>query len=89
MNEMSQTQRTVVEKLGMVGTIARGVVIGLSGLLVLDAAVTYQPKKARGLDGALRTLADQPYGTVLLTVAALGLIAFGIYGFAEARWHRT
>ena len=89
MNEMSPQQRTVVEKLGIVGTIARGVVIGLSGLLVLDAAVTYQPKKARGLDGALRTLAEQPYGTVLLALAALGLIAFGIYGLAEARWHRT
>ena len=89
MSQMSATTRSVVEKLGMVGTIARGVVIGLAGVLVVEAAVTYQPQKARGLDGALRTLARQPFGEVLLGAAALGLIAFGIYGFAEARWHRT
>ena len=89
MGEMSPTTRNVVEKLGMVGTIARGVVIGLSGVLVIQAAVTFDPQKARGLDGALRTLAGQPYGTVLLSLAALGLIAFGVYGYAEARWRRT
>jgi hypothetical protein len=89
MTQMSAATRVVVEKLGVVGTVARGLVIGLAGLLVLDAAVTYQPQKARGLDGALRTLAGQPYGKVLLVVAALGLVTFGLYGYAEARWHRT
>ncbi len=89
MSEMSASTKQVVEKLGMVGTVARGIVIGLAGALVVQAAVNYEPQKARGLDGALRTLAAQPYGQVLLIVAALGLIAFGLYGFAEARWHRT
>lgn len=89
MSEMSPTQRSAVEKLGMAGTIARGVVIALSGVLVVQAAVTYDAEKARGLDGALRTLAAQPYGEVLLGLAALGFIAFGVYGFAEARWRRT
>ena len=89
MSDMSASTRSAVEKLGMVGTIARGVVIGLAGILVVDAAITYRPQKARGLDGALRTLAAQPYGTMLLGAAALGLLAFGVYGFAEARWHRT
>ena len=89
MSQMGSHTRTVVEKLGMIGTIARGIVIGLAGILVVDAAVTFRPDKARGLDGALRTLAAQPYGRVLLSAAALGLVAFGIYGFAEARWHRT
>lgn len=89
MEQMSQATRQVVEKLGMVGSIARGLVIGLAGALVVDAAVTYDSKKARGLDGALRTLAAQPYGRVLLGAAALGLVVFGVYGYAEARWHRT
>lgn len=86
---MSASTRSVVSKLGMVGTIARGAVIALAGGLVVDAAVTFRPAKARGLDGALRTLAAQPYGKTLLGAAAFGLIAFGVYGFAEPRWHRT
>ena len=88
-SQMSASTRSVVSKLGMVGTIARGAVIALAGGLVVDAAVTFRPAKARGLDGALRTLAAQPYGKTLLGAAAFGLIAFGVYGFAEARWHRT
>jgi hypothetical protein len=89
MSDMSARTRSAVEKLGMVGTIARGVVIGLAGLLVIDAARTIRPDKARGVDGALRTLAAQGHGKVLLVVVALGLVCFGVYGYAEARWHRT
>ena len=89
MSHASADTRTTVTRLGMVGTIARGTVIGLAGVLVVDAAVTYSPSKASGLDGALHTLAGQPFGKLLLTVAAAGLLAFALYGFAEARWHRT
>lgn len=87
--EMSAATRRTVKRLGMVGTISRGIVFGLAGALVLDAAVTFDPKKARGIDGALRTLAEQPYGKTLLILAAAGLVVFGIYGLAEARWRRT
>ncbi len=87
--QLGAGSRRLVQRLGTIGTVARGVVIGLAGVLVVDAALTYQPEKARGLDGALRTLAAQPYGRFLLVLAALGLISFGIYGFAEARWRRT
>ncbi len=89
MSSMSPSTRSVVGKLGMVGTMARGVVVGLAGVLVIEAAVTFRPEKARGLDGALRTLAAQPYGQGLLVLTALGLLAFSAYGFAEARWYRT
>lgn len=89
MSDMNRSTRAVVSKLGMVGTIARGLVIALAGSLVIDAAVRSRPDKAHGLDGALRTLASQPYGGVLLGMAAAGLIVFGCYGYAEARWHRT
>jgi hypothetical protein len=89
MNELHGATRTVVERLGMVGTIARGVVFAVTGLLVIDAAVTADPRKSTGLDGALRTLADRPYGPCLLGALAVGLIAFGVYGFAAARWAKT
>lgn len=88
-SQMSPTVRTAVRRLGAVGTVARGLVIGLSGALLVQAAVTFDPGKAKGLDGALRTLAQQPFGKLLLIAAGLGLAVFGVYGFAEARWRRT
>ena len=86
---MRPRTRRVVERLGMVGSMVRGVVIALVGILVVDAAVTYNPSKAGGVDKALLTLRNQPSGEVLLTLAGLGLIVFGIYGLCEARWRRV
>jgi hypothetical protein len=37
----------------------------------------------------LRTVAHQPYGQVLLIGIALGLLAFGLYELAAARWAKT
>ncbi|MCW2542326.1 MAG: hypothetical protein JWN95_4051 [Frankiales bacterium] len=89
MNELHGTVRKVVVRLGVVGTIARGIVFAIAGALVVDAAVTYDATKSTGLDGALRTLANQAYGPWLLGLLAVGLIVFGIYGFAAARWAKT
>jgi hypothetical protein len=89
LSQMSRRTRRAVERLGMVGSAARGAVIGLAGILVVDAAVTFKPSKAGGIDKALLTLRDQPFGEVLLIIAALGLITFGIYGLCEARWRRV
>jgi Domain of Unknown Function (DUF1206) len=86
---MSPSTRRLVGRVGMVGTIARGIVFAVAGVLVIDAAVSFDPHKSRGLDGALRTLAAQPYGPWMLGALAVGLMAFGLYGFAEARWVRT
>lgn len=86
---MTAAARTVVTRLGMVATIARGIAFAMAGALVVDAAATSNAAKSTGLDGAVRTLADRPYGPWLLGILAVGLIAFGLYGFAEARWAKT
>ncbi len=78
-----------VKRLGQVGTAARGVVFAVAGFLVVDAAWTYQPQKARGIDGAFQTLLHQPYGRWLTGLAALGLLAFGIFGLAESRYRKV
>jgi Domain of Unknown Function (DUF1206) len=88
-SRMSRRTRRVVEWLGVIGTAARGLVFALAGVLVIDAAVTYRPAKAGGIDKALLTLRDQPFGDFLLGLAAAGLIIFGIYGLCEARWRRV
>ncbi len=89
MASMSPGARRTVTLLGVIGTTARGAVVALAGVFVVQAAWDYQPRKAAGLDGALKSLRDTPAGPWLLAVAALGLVAFGLYGFAEARWRKT
>lgn len=73
---------------GTVGHVAKGAAIAVVGGLFLWAAATYDPDKAGGLDDALGTVRDQPFGPYLLTAIALGLLAFGLYCFAWARYVR-
>src|ERR1019366_1255022 len=87
--QMSARTRRVVKWLGTIGTSARGVVFALAGILVIDAAVTHNAAKSGGVDKALLTLRDQPFGPVLLILAALGLVIFGVYGLCEARWRKV
>jgi hypothetical protein len=89
LDRVSGATRTAVIRLGMAGTIARGVVFGIAGILIIDAAITFDPKKSSGLDGALRTLAQNGWGAALLWLLALGLLAFGLYGFAVAKWGKV
>lgn len=74
--------------IGVVGHLARMVAFGLIGVFALKAAIDYNPKKAVGLDGALATIARQSYGQYLLVLVAAGLIAFGLYSIADARYRR-
>ena len=87
-SDMDPPLGTIVGVLGTVGLAARGFVFGLAGYLVLRAALDFDPDEAAGLDGTLETLARQPYGPFLLLVAAVGLVAYGLYSFAEARYRQ-
>lgn len=74
---------------GRFGMSARGVVFALIGFFFLKAALNKNADHAKGLDGALQTLLQQPYGTWLLGVVALGLASFGVYSLLCARWIRV
>jgi Domain of Unknown Function (DUF1206) len=86
--KMGPTARRWMTVIGVVGHLARMVAFGLIGIFVVRAAIDYAPKKAVGLDGALAKLAHQTYGTALLFVVAAGLVAFGLYSIADARYRR-
>lgn len=88
-SQMSPRTRRIVRMLGTIGTIARGVVVALVGILVIDAAISHNPATSGGIDKALLTLRNQPAGPVLLVLVALGLVIFGLYGLCEARWRRV
>jgi hypothetical protein len=72
----------------VVGFIAKGVSLVLMGVLIVIAAVRFDPAQANGLDAALKALAGQPYGPYLLAVLALGLFTYGVFGLVDARYHR-
>ena len=77
---------TVITRLGQVGFPAKGVALVLVGGLLGWAALSYDPGKARGLDGALHTVLAAPGGRWLLTAVALGIAAFGAFCLARARY---
>ena len=87
--EMSPQTRRAVVAFGRVGGIARGIVFGAAGLFLLIAAVTAHAHKAKGIDATLRAFTKTPAGPWLLVLIALGLIIFGVYSLAEARWRRV
>jgi len=89
LTEMSPRTRHVVETLGRVGGTARGIVFGVVGVFLVVAAVTFDARKAQGLDGALRKIASTPLGPWLLVAVALGLVTFGVYSCCEARWRKV
>jgi uncharacterized membrane protein len=88
LSSLSSRTRSALVRLGKVGYVARGIVFALIGVLVIAAAVTFDPDKARGFDAALRSLAGQPYGQWLLSAIAVGLLCFGAYCFADAKYRR-
>ena len=81
----SGTAGRVTVALGVVGYVAKGVAIAVVGVLFAVAALTADPEEASGLDGALKALAGLPAGVVVLSVVAIGLIAFGLYSVVRAR----
>jgi len=86
--QISAGTRRIVEWLGRVGGLARGAVFVTAGIFLIVAAVRAQPQQAKGIDSALRTLAQTPLGPWLLLAVAIGLIMFGAYSCCEARWRR-
>ena len=71
--------------LGKVGYVAKGLVIAGVGVLFGYAAISHDPNRSGGLDTALRTVLEQPYGPALLCALALGLGCFGLFCLARAR----
>ena len=80
--------RQVVTALGRAGYLTRAAVIGLIGVFLVFAAVHANAYEATGLAGALAIVKRQAYGSLVLAATALGFLAFGAYGLAEALYRR-
>jgi hypothetical protein len=87
--QMSGCTRTVARRLGQVGYVAKGIAFAIVGVLLLDAALTHNPAKSRGLDAALHSLVAQPYGVFLIIAVGVGFAAFGVYCFIQFRYRKV
>ncbi|MFE6778303.1 DUF1206 domain-containing protein [Streptomyces sp. NPDC057702] len=86
---MSRLARRVVDVLGVVGGVARGTLFAVAGVFAVRAALEFDPSQAKGMDDTLRTFADAPAGPWLLAAIATGLVLFGAFSLALARWRRV
>ncbi|MFC8262460.1 DUF1206 domain-containing protein [Streptomyces sp. NPDC057291] len=89
MFEMSEKTRKAIDFLGMFGGAARGIVFAVAGVFAVAAAVQHKPGKAKGMDDTLRSFTETPAGPWLLVLIAVGLAAFGVFSWANARWRKV
>jgi hypothetical protein len=87
-HESGDTEEAAATGVGVLGHLARMVVFALVALFLLKAAWEFDSKEARGLDGALLELSQAPYGGILLGAVAVGLFAYALYCFVQARYRR-
>ena len=82
----SRVKSWMIVQGGRFGLAARGLVIGLAGIFVAVSALRFDPSEATGLGGALQELLRQPFGSWILGIVTLGLIAYGLLMLAVARY---
>jgi hypothetical protein len=75
---------TAYRLFGKVGYIAKGIAIGVIGVLFVYAALDHSAKKSGGLDQALHKVLQQPFGPVLLFAISVGIGCYGLFCFARA-----
>ncbi len=88
MTNMSAERRRWTRRLGAIGEMGRGIAMGLIGFFLVRSAVSFKATEATGLDGALRRLALESWGIVVVAVVGLGLIAYGIFCVATVTRRR-
>jgi hypothetical protein len=86
--EMGDLEEKAATGVGVLGHLARMVVFGLVGVFLFRAAWEFDPKEARGLDGALLEVAQAPYGGLLLGAVAVGLLCYALYCLVQARYRK-
>jgi hypothetical protein len=85
---MSPGARTWSRRIGRFGLAARGVTFLIVGWFLLRAAMNVSAREVKDMAGALRLLAQQEFGHVLLGIMAGGLISYGLLSFVNARYRR-
>lgn len=74
--------------LGVISFVTRAFLYVIIGYFFFLAANQNDPNQAQGIDGALLSLAQSRYGSLLLFVSGFGLFCHGVLAFFEAKYRR-
>ena len=69
-DELTVSGGRSITETGVAGYVAKGLVLGGAGLLVIIATLQADPAKASGLDAAVKTLGQAPFGKFLVILSA-------------------
>ena len=72
-----------VERFGRAGLVAKGVLYGVVAILAINVALGSR-RESPDKNGALRTIAEQPFGRVLLSLLAAGLAGYALWQLSLA-----
>lgn len=84
----SGRQGHAISALGVVGFIAKGLALVVVGVLLLVAAVQRDPNQAGGLDAAIQSIRELPFGNLLVGLIGTGFLLFGVFCIFRARYAR-
>jgi uncharacterized protein DUF1206 len=74
----------LIKLLERLGYAVRGALYTVMGLLALEVAIGKAGGQATDLSGSLAYLITNPFGKLMLVVAAIGLSAYSLWGFIRA-----
>ena len=86
LHDAGPTQATWIVRLGRFGIAARGVVFAMIGVFLVRAGMQDDSGEAGGMAQSLQALGSADYGRLVLGIVAFGLIAYGVYELATARY---
>ena len=76
-------------RMGEVGLTARFLVFGIIAFFLGKAAVMQDADKFKGVGEAIGGLRDWPFGSALLTLVGLGMVAYGAFMIVRANYERV
>ena len=85
---LHSTESALMLRSGKVGYISRGVVWLVIAFLFFRAAVHARASEAGSTGEAFQFIEATPFGSLILGVLGLGLIAYGVFSFVRARYER-
>ena len=87
-HEMPASMERLVKAVGVFGLLARMIAFALVGWFLVHLAWKFDASEPVGLDESLTRVAAAPWGRVALVVVGVGLISFGLFSLARARYER-
>ncbi|MBN7814251.1 DUF1206 domain-containing protein [Algoriphagus pacificus] len=83
--DLGPKAQKVVLTFGKIGYTARGIVIGVIAFLTFKAAFSSSSDEAGGTKDAFNFLQDE-FGTLILSIVAIGFTMYGIFLMVKARY---